>query len=91
MTLVSDIEEFWKSYYNPDGTPDRKRFLSDVYFMKNRDKVIAAALRQSMNATIKAGLPDNSTGGLVRQLPQTQEPNELDKMMRASLKGYAGF
>jgi hypothetical protein len=91
MTLVSDIEEFWKSYYNPDGTPDRKRFLADVYFMKNRDKVIAAALRQSMNATIKAGLPDNSTGGLVRQLPQTQEPNELDKMMRASLKGYGGF
>jgi hypothetical protein len=91
VTFVGDIEKFWESYYNPDGTPDRKRFLADVYFMKNRDKVIAAALRQSMNATIKASLPDNSTGGLVRQLPQTQEPNELDKLMRASLKGYAGF
>lgn len=91
MTLVGDIEEFWKSYYNPDGTPDRKRFLADVYFMKNRDKVIAAALRQSMNATIKASLPDNSTGGLVRQLPQTQEEGYVDKMMRISLKGHGGF
>lgn len=91
MTLVGDIEEFWKSYYNPDGTPDRKRFLADVYFAKNRDKVIAAALRQSMNATIKASLPDNSTGGLVRQLPQTQEEGYLDKMMRISLKGHGGF
>jgi hypothetical protein len=91
IAFVGDIEQFWASYYRPDGTPDRQRFLQDIYFAKNRDKVIAAALRQSMNATIKASLPDNSTGGLVRQLPQTQEPNELEKYMRASLKGYAGF
>lgn len=91
VAFVADIEEFWKSYYRPDGTPDRQRFLADIYFAKNREKVIAAALRQSMNATIKAGLPDNSTGGLVRQLPQTPETSELDKMMRQSLKGYGGF
>lgn len=91
ITFVADIEEFWKSYYRLDGTPDRQRFLQDIYFAKNREKVIAAALRQSMNATIKAGLPDNSTGGLVRQLPQTPEVSELDKLMRESLKGYGGF
>ncbi len=91
IAFVADIEEFWKSYYRPDGTPDRARFLADIYFAKNRDKVIAAALRQSMNATIKAGLPDNSTGGMVRQLPQTPEVSELDKNMRIALKGYAGF
>lgn len=91
IEMTSDISLFWKSFQHPDGTPDRKAFLEAVYFAKNKDKVILAALNQSKNATIKASLPDNSNGGLVRQLPQTQEPNELDKMMRASLKGYAGY
>lgn len=91
IEMTSDINLFWKSFVNPDGTPDRRGFLEAIYFAKNKDKVILAALNQSKNATIKASLPDNSDGGLVRQLPQTQEPNELDKMMRASLKGFAGF
>lgn len=91
MALVSDIEKFWESYYGPDGKPDRQRFLADIYFAQNRDKVIAAALRQSMNATIKASLPDNSTGGLVRQLPNTPEVSELDKQMRIALRGHGGF
>lgn len=91
IEMTSDINLFWKSFMHPDGTPDRKAFLEAIYFAKNKDKVILAALNQSKNATIKASLPDNTTGGLVRQLPQTQEPNELDKLMRASLHGYGGF
>jgi hypothetical protein len=89
--MTFDINNFWKHFIKPDGTPDRKEFLETIWFGMNRQKVILEALNQSKNATIKASLPDNSTGGLVRQLPQTQEPNELDKLMRASLKGYGGF
>lgn len=91
IEMTSDINLFWKSYVNPDGTPDRVGFARDLYFAKNRDKIILDAMNQAKNATIKAMLPDNSTGGLVRQMPQTQEPNELDKLMRESLKGYGGF
>lgn len=91
MELTSDIDLFWKSYVNPDGTPDRVGFAKDLYFAKNREKIILDVINQAKNATIKAMLPDNSTGGLVRQLPQTQEPNELDTLMRQSLKGYGGF
>lgn len=91
IEMTTDINLFWKSFQNPDGTPDRKGFLEALYFAKNKERVILEALNQSKNATIKASLPDNSNGGLVRQLPQTQEPNELDKLMRASLKGYGGF
>ncbi len=91
IEMTSDINLFWKHFTNPDGTPDRQRFLKSIYFALNGEKIITAALNQSKNATIKASLPDNSNGGLVRQLPQTQEPNDLDKMMRASLKGYGGF
>lgn len=91
IEMTTDINLFWKSFQNPDGTPDRKGFLEALYFAKNKERVILEALNQSKNATIKASLPDNTTGGLVRQLPQTQEPNELDKLMRASLHGYGGF
>lgn len=91
IDMLSDINKLWQSFIGPDGTPDRKGFAEMLYFGMNRQKIILDAMNQTKNATIKASLPDNSNGGLVRQLPQTQEPNELDKMMRASLKGYGGF
>ncbi len=91
IDLLSDINKLWQSFIAPDGTPDRKGFAEMLYFGMNRQKILLDAMNQTKNATIKASLPDNSNGGLVRQLPQTQEPNELDKLMRASLKGYAGF
>ena len=33
---------------------------------------------------MKALLPDNDSGGLVRHLPQEQEVNELDAAMQAA-------
>jgi hypothetical protein len=91
IEMVSDINQFWKSFISSDGTPNRKDFLETIYFGLNRHKILMDAMSQAKNATIKASLPDNSTGGLVRQMPQTQEPNELDRLMRESLKGYGGF
>jgi len=91
VEMVSDIDLFWKHFIGSDGTPNRKEFLETLYFGLNRNQIILDAIHQAKNATIKAMLPDNSTGGLVRQLPQTQEPNQLDTLMRASLKGYGGF
>lgn len=91
VEMASDVTLFWKQFINSDGTPNREKFLRTVYFALNEDKVLFSAMNQTKNATIKASLPDNSNGGLVRQMPQTQEPNELDKMMRESLKGYGGF
>lgn len=89
--MVSDINLFWKRYIGPDGTPDRQGFLKGIYHALNHDKIVLEAIKQTKNATIKAGLPDNSTGGMVRQLPQGQQASELDTMMRASLKGYGGY
>lgn len=91
IEMVSDINTFWQSFIGPDGKPDRKGFMEAIYFGMNRQKIILDAMNQTKNATIKAMLPDNSAGGLVRQMPQTQEPDELDKQMRIALKGYAGF
>lgn len=92
IEMVSDVNLFWNNFIGSDGTPNRKEFLEAVYFGLNRDKIIMDAMNQAKNATIKSSLPDNSTGGLVRQMPQTQEEeNYVDKMMRISLKGHAGF
>lgn len=91
IEMVSDINDFWKHFIGSDGIPNRKEFLETIYFGLNRHKIIVDAMNQAKNATIKASLPDNSSGGLVRQLPQTQEPSELDKLMRESLRGYGGY
>jgi hypothetical protein len=91
LEMVSDIEKFWKHFIGSDGTPNRKEFAQAIYFALNRDKVLLDAMSQAKTAAIKAMLPDNNTGGLVRTMPTTQEPNLLDKYMRESLKGYGGF
>lgn len=86
IEAVSDIENFWKLFTKPDGTPDREKFLKTIHYGLNADRYMIEAMTQSKNAAIKAQLPDNSQGGLVRQLPQGQEPSELDRNMKASMQ-----
>lgn len=91
VDTANDAEKFWALFQNSDGTSNQKLFLETIMYAMDKSKVLRSAMNQTKNATIKAGLPDNSQGGLVRQIPQSQEPNELDQMMRASLKGYGGY
>lgn len=91
VEIASNSDLFWQTFTNPDGTPNREKFLDAIYYANNKEKVLLAALNQSKNATIKAGLPDNSQGGLIRQTPQSQEPNELDKNMQMALAGYGPY
>ena len=88
VEFVTEPEKYFSDYKNSDGTPNRKKFLEDMYFTKNKERVIMEAMKQAKNATIKSMLPDNSSGGLNRQIPQGQEMSELDAMMQASLQGY---
>jgi len=91
VETACDADKFWQTFTNSDGSPNRQLFLDAIYYANNKDKIIMAAINQGKNAAIKASLPDNTQGGLVRQIAQTQEPSELDKQMRASLKGYGGY
>ena len=84
VEVVVDQEKFWNRYKNSDGTPNRQLFLQDVHFILNKEKVMMEAMKQSKNATLKSQLADNSQGGFQRQIPQTQEPNELHKQMMAA-------
>jgi hypothetical protein len=87
VQIASDAGLFWQTFRNSDGTPNRERFLDMIYYVINKEKVLTSAMNQAKNATIKATLPDNSQGGLVRQVTQSQEPNELDQMMQMSFLG----
>jgi hypothetical protein len=90
--MAIDMQKFYATCYNPDGTPDRRKFMKALDYAVNGDKIVMEAMKQAKNATIKASLPDNSVGGLVRQMPQGQnELSELDQKMRFALKGHAGF
>lgn len=91
VQMVSDVEQFWKSFQKPDGTPDREKFLKIIHYGMNHERYMIEAMTQAKNAAIKAQLPDNSQGGLIRQMPQGQEVSELDQQMRASLRGYGGY
>lgn len=91
VEIASNSDLFWQTFMNSDGTPNRTLFLESIMYALDKQNLLMSAMSQAKNATIKAQLPDNSQGGLVRQIPQSQEPNELDKMMRASLAGYGGF
>lgn len=79
-----DEKAFWKMFDNPDGTPNRAKFLRVINYAMNEEKVLMEAMKQAKNATIKASLPDNSrSGGLVRQLvSEPGEESEIDKQMR---------
>src|SRR6478735_3822203 len=91
VDIATNADKFWGLFQNSDGTPNQKLFLESIMYALDKNKVLLSAMNQTKNATIKAQLPDNSEGGLVRQIPQSQEPNELDQKMRASLRGYGGY
>lgn len=88
--LVSDADLFWQSFMNPDGSPNRQKLLDAVYYANNKEKVLLSAMNQAKNAAIKAQLPDNSEGGMLRQTPQYQEPDELKQHMEMALGRYVG-
>lgn len=90
--IACDADKFWQTFINPDGSPNRQLFLESILYAIDKKSIILSAINQAKNATIKASLPDNSKGGLLtHQLAQSQEPNELDLQMRASLRGHGGF
>ncbi len=91
VAVACDAELFWQTFINSDGSPNRQKFLDAIYYANNKEKVLMSAMNQAKNATIKASLPDNTQNGLVRQIAQHQEPNELEQQMRNSLRGYGGY
>lgn len=88
VDLASDESKFFALYENSDGTPNRKQFLSDIYFARNKEAIIRAAIKQGVTAALKANLPDNSGNSGRQPITNAPELTELDKQMQMALQGY---
>lgn len=84
QAMAFDVTTFFDSYYDKDGNPDRRAFLEDIYFAKNKKTIILEAIKQGKNAAIRAMLPDNSQSGMVRQMNTVVEMSDLDKAMQGN-------
>lgn len=86
LEVVQNFQKFFDHFKKPDGTPDREGFLQGIIFAMNRKEIAMEFANQSKNGTIKSKLPDNSSGGLVRQIAGHEgEKNEVDEMMKLAL------
>jgi hypothetical protein len=89
VDVVTDADKLQALFTNPDGTPNRKEFLEAMHFALNRKAILAEAMKQAKNATIKAQLPDNTSGGMLQRSAETQvEESEFDRQMKARLNPY---
>lgn len=87
VEIASDPQKFYGLFKNSDGSPNRQMFVDSVMYAMNKQEVLSNAIMQGSNARIKSQLPDNDSGGLVRQLPQDQQLSPLDQeMQRAGIK-----
>ena len=84
VEIASDNEKFFNTFLNSDGSPNRQLWVDAILYATNKQHIITEAIKQGSNARIKSQLPDNDSGGLIRQLPQEQSQNELDMYMQAS-------
>ncbi len=83
VEIASDNEKFFNTFLNSDGSPNRSLWIDAIHYATNKAAIITEAIKQGSNARIKAQLPDNGSGGLIRQMPAAELPvNELDEQMR---------
>ena len=50
VSLASDLNSFLSNYYGKDGSPDRTRFLKDLYAGQNIQKIVTEAMVEAVNA-----------------------------------------
>lgn len=82
---ATDIDSFYGEFKKPDGSPDRKGFITFLAMYADRKDLITSTATQVKNATIKASLPDNQQQDRnQRQILPLVEKSELDKQMEAA-------
>lgn len=89
VEIATNFDElFFPLFIGKDGKPDREKLLRVIDFARNEDKVLTEAIKQSKNATLKAGLSKPPVNGQ-RLAPQTQQQGtDLDAAMQIALNGW---
>ena len=86
VALASDLDAFLKQYISSeDGSPLRQKFAQDIYFARNREKIIQQAMLDAVNATIKRFInkPSGGSNNGQRNYGATSPslPDELKKQL----------
>lgn len=78
--MVCDNELYYKQYFNEDGSPNRSKFIKDVYIARNFDKIAQQIALQTKNEVMKwyVNKETSNNGGMVF-LPEQQ--NDFQKKM----------
>lgn len=79
---LTDFDSWTKSYDNPDGSRDRKRFFRDMVRSIDFDRILSAAIAQARTSYIAGSLPNNAQAGADRGTVILPELSEVDKMMQ---------
>lgn len=92
IALVTDTNKFYADYYGEDGSPKRNEFLQDIYFAKNKDRIIGEAMKQAVNATIKWFIARNNgnAGGQRQYNADHVVSDELKEQMDMAFAGQNG-
>lgn len=81
VNLASDVKKFLGSYYDKDGSPDRKRFVKDLYAGRNIDKIVSEAIVAATNETKRWFLANQkNVGDRVQRNFTVAPPSEIDKL-----------
>jgi hypothetical protein len=78
--LVCNDELYYKQYFNEDGSPNRSKFIRDVYIAKNFEKIAQQIALQTKNEVMRwyVNKETSNNGGMVF-LPEQQ--NDFQKKM----------
>lgn len=82
--LVCNDELYYKQYFNEDGSPNRSKFIRDVYIAKNFEKIAQQIALQTKNEVMRwyINKETSNSGGMVFS-PEQQ--NDFQKKMEAAL------
>jgi hypothetical protein len=78
-----DIESFYGPRYYKDGKYDTKQLAEDIYFLKNRDKIVNSMVTQAVSkakSDLLRGMKNIDYNNAPRQ-SATAEANDFDKMV----------
>jgi len=82
--LVCDDELYYKQYFNEDGSPNRSKFIKDVYIARNFEKIAQQIALQAKNEVMRwyINKETSNNGGMVFS-PEQQ--SEFQKKMEMAL------
>lgn len=81
VSLASDMNAYFSTYHDKDGSPKRVEFLKDLYAGRNIQKIVSEAIVQAVNQErIRALKFQKNIGDGTQRSFVYQPPSDIDKL-----------